>query len=85
MSDAILRDRRREADNARLNVAFGAWLQGAGGDKSWSKFCQHYGLLPAKTPQNAPPTKIADKTDGGIYAWAENVVGIVKPKNVKEQ
>jgi hypothetical protein len=45
MSNAIMRERGREAKEARLNAAFTAWLMGGGGDKTWVGFCKYYGLV----------------------------------------
>jgi hypothetical protein len=39
-----MRERGREAKEARINSALTAWLQGAGGQKSWRDFCVYYGL-----------------------------------------
>lgn len=45
MSTAIMRERGRDAKEARLNAAFTAWLMGAGGQKTWLDFCVYYGLI----------------------------------------
>jgi hypothetical protein len=66
MADAIEEEQREEADRQTIDAAYTAWLMGAGGEKSWKKFCEHYELI---KPQ--PQDKEADKKEAARI-WAEH-------------
>jgi len=66
MANAVMRDRRREAEAAMRYAAFTAWLQGAGGDMAWGAFCRHYGLAKLEGE------KVKDT--GALYQWADKVL-----------
>jgi hypothetical protein len=45
MADALEAQKRESTTESRRDAAFTAWLLGAGGQKTWSGFCEHFGLM----------------------------------------
>jgi len=45
MANALEYVQYEECLSAQRNAAFTAWLSGAGGDKTWLRFCEHLGLV----------------------------------------
>lgn len=45
MANALEAHKRESITESRKDAAFTAWLLGAGGKKTWSEFCEHFGLI----------------------------------------
>ena len=71
MVDALDTVEREAGQETRLNAAFTAWLLGAGGRKTWGKFCEHYGLIDKPPAMSAEEKK---KEAAKARAIAERVI-----------